>query len=58
MIVRCMTCQHLVVGAKDATVGCVCDPDAPTWLAIVNDERIIGGTYRYYIPMNESSSDT
>jgi hypothetical protein len=57
MMVRCMTCQHLVIGAPSRTVGCLCDPDASTWLAIDNDERIIGGTYRYYIPMTDASSE-
>lgn len=52
-----MTCQHIVIGTPRLTVGCVCDPDAPTWVAIENDERIIGGTYRYYIPLHASPDE-
>ena len=48
-----MTCQHIVIGNERLTVGCVCDPDAPTWVAIDRDQTIIGGTYRYYIPLHK-----
>lgn len=57
MIVRCMTCKHVVIGQPQATVGCVCDPDASTWLAVVDDHNVIGGTYRYYIPLTEAPND-
>lgn len=57
MILRCMTCQHIVVGNPKSVVGCVCDPDAATWVAIDRDERIIGGTYRYYIPLDEPPNE-
>ena len=57
MILRCMTCQHIVIGDERLTVGCVCDPDAPTWVAIDRDQTIIGGTYRYYIPLHKAPSE-
>lgn len=52
MIVRCMTCQHIVYGSSSRTVGCTCDPDAPTWVAIDNDERVIGGTYKQWLTID------
>ena len=57
MILRCMTCKSVLVGNPKSIVGCQCDPDAPTWVAIDRDERIIGGTYRYYIPLEELPND-
>jgi len=44
--VLCLTCDYIVIGAARRTVGCLCDPDAPTWVAIDDDARVIGGTYR------------
>jgi hypothetical protein len=57
MIVRCMTCKAVVVGKPGAIVGCLCDPDAPTWLAIENENQLLGGTYRYFIPLTEVPDD-
>ena len=54
MKVKCMTCQHVMEGQERRTVGCLCDPDAPTWLAVVNNKDIVGGTYKYFIPLAES----
>jgi hypothetical protein len=57
MIVRCMTCQHLIIGAPSRIVGCLCDPDASTWVAVADDQRIIGGTYKYFIPLSEAPNE-
>ena len=44
----CQHCMEIVVHDEKRTVGCQCDPDAPTWIAITPDCRIISGSYASY----------
>jgi hypothetical protein len=37
----CMKCKNLVRHNSRQLVGCHCDPDAPTWIAIEPDGRIL-----------------
>ena len=55
MMVRCMTCQHIIIGQTQRTIGCTCDPDAPTWVGIDNDQRIMGGTYSYWLRLDDDT---
>ena len=41
MVVRCMTCDHIINGDEKIVVGCLCDSDAPTWVGVDHDRRII-----------------
>jgi len=39
--VRCNACKAAVVHNKDYLTGCLCDSDAPTWVGIGKDGRLI-----------------
>lgn len=38
---RCNKCEAIVIRLPDRTAGCKCDPDAPTWVAIQTNGRLI-----------------
>lgn len=40
--VRCLKCDHVVIHDPRRIIGCVCDPDAPTWVYIELDGTIRG----------------
>jgi len=39
--VRCNTCKAAVVHSKDYLTSCLCDSDAPTWVGIGKDGRLV-----------------
>lgn len=44
MKIRCLNCNHVVEEDPRRTIGCLCDPDAPTWCAI-SDGRVMAGSH-------------
>lgn len=45
--IRCAACRHVVEQAE-RMASCVCDPDAPTWVAIQADGRIMSFSHGKY----------
>ena len=46
--VRCNKCQRLILRDEQLIHGCGCDPDAPTWIAIRPDGRLIAMSHANY----------
>lgn len=42
MKVKCLKCEAIVEHNRRQITGCVCDPDAPTWVYIELDGRVRG----------------
>ncbi len=42
--VRCLNCGHLVALDERRLTGCLCDPDAPTWIALTRDGALLKGS--------------
>lgn len=40
--VKCKKCEAVMVHDRRNIVGCLCDPDAPTWVYIGTDGRVRG----------------
>jgi len=45
MKIFCRNCKTFVIGDPTRTVGCSCDSDSPTWVAIIHDERVLKMSY-------------
>jgi hypothetical protein len=41
MKVKCLKCEGIVEYIKGRTAGCFCDPDAPTWIGIGPDKKLL-----------------
>jgi hypothetical protein len=41
MKLRCLNCDTVVEHCETKLVGCNCDPDSPTWIAITEDGRVL-----------------
>ena len=41
MRVRCLNCDHAFQSDPKRTTGCLCDSDAPTWLGVTSEGRLI-----------------
>jgi hypothetical protein len=41
MKIRCLNCQHSFQPDPKRTTGCLCDSDAPTWLGVTSEGRLI-----------------
>lgn len=48
MKLKCEHCYAVVEHDEKHTIGCQCDPDAPTWIAILPNGRLISGSYASY----------
>ena len=48
MKLRCEHCLAVVSPDEKRIIGCQCDPDAPTWIAITPEGRVISGSYGAY----------
>lgn len=44
----CLKCQHMVTHNPKRLEGCLCDPDAPTWIAITTDGRLLTMSHAKY----------
>jgi hypothetical protein len=44
----CHKCNALVSRDKTYVVGCLCDPDAPTWIALQPDGKLIAMSHADY----------
>ena len=48
MRLQCQHCYAIVKLDDQKLVGCLCDPDAPTWIAISPDGRIMSLSHASY----------
>lgn len=48
MKIRCNSCGHVFSNDERRTVGCLCDSDAPTWIGVSPDKRLILMSYANY----------
>jgi len=48
MTIRCNTCNYLFSPDPKRTVGCLCDSDAPTWIGVSPDGKVITMSYADY----------
>ena len=46
--IRCHKCERLVLRDLELINGCGCDPDAPTWIAIRPDGRLLTMSHANY----------
>jgi hypothetical protein len=44
----CNKCNTLVTHQPDKTIGCRCDPDAPTWIAYKPDGKLMAFSHANY----------
>ena len=44
----CHKCDALVISDKIYVKGCLCDPDAPTWVALQPDGKLIAMSHANY----------
>lgn len=45
--VMCSKCKTVITSSASHIVGCSCDPDAPTWIAL-NGDRLMAGSHAQY----------
>lgn len=50
----CLNCRHLVTHDETRLNGCQCDPDAPTWIAIQPDGRILKMSGAQYMSLEDN----
>ena len=48
MKIKCLNCQHSFEPDPKRTVGCLCDSDAPTWIGVASDGKLITMSYANY----------
>ncbi len=48
MKIRCLNCKHTFEPDPRRTVGCLCDSDAPTWVGVTSDGKLITMSYANY----------
>lgn len=46
--VKCLKCEGVVEHIKGRTTGCFCDSDAPTWIGIGPDKRLMSFSHAKY----------
>ena len=46
--IRCNKCGHTIQRDLDMIIGCLCDPDAPTWVAIRPDGQLLALSHANY----------
>ena len=56
--VECHRCKALITQVAPVVVGCLCDPDAPTWVHITPDGRVIGLSHAKYTTRNIDENTT
>lgn len=49
----CLRCNFLVTHDPKKLSGCICDPDAPTWVAIEPDGRILKMSGAEYMALSD-----
>ncbi len=52
--VQCQKCSFLIKSDGLTLVGCLCDPDSPTWLAIKPDGRLMAGSHAEWITIQDT----
>ncbi len=48
MRIRCLNCQHSFTPDPKRTTGCLCDSDAPTWIGVTSEGKMITMSYANY----------
>lgn len=48
MKVKCLNCNHSFESNPKRTVGCLCDSDAPTWIGVASNGKLITMSYAKY----------
>jgi hypothetical protein len=48
MQIKCLNCNHIFESNPKRTVGCLCDSDAPTWIGVASDDKLITMSYAQY----------
>jgi uncharacterized OB-fold protein len=48
MKVKCHSCGHIFLPEPRRTVGCLCDSDAPTWIGLTSEGKLITMSYANY----------
>jgi hypothetical protein len=46
MKVKCLNCNYSFSADPKRTVGCLCDSDAPTWLGLTPDNKLMDNELR------------
>jgi len=54
IMVKCLTCNAVVVHDKRNIAGCHCDPDAPAWVYIQPDGKVRGFSQAKWEEYNDS----
>lgn len=54
---KCLKCMSYVKHDIQRVTGCLCDPDAPTWIAITNDGRMMAGSHAKYQTAGDEHDD-
>jgi hypothetical protein len=49
----CLRCNFLVTHDPKKLSGCTCDPDAPTWVAIEPDGRVLKMSGAEYMALSD-----
>jgi uncharacterized OB-fold protein len=52
--VRCNNCKHVFQNDEKRTIGCYCDSDAPTWIAVAPNGRVLSMSYSNYDILEET----
>lgn len=53
MKVKCNSCGHLFSPEPRRTTGCLCDSDAPTWIGLTAEGKLITMSYANYETVEE-----
>jgi len=48
MKIECLTCNYEFEPDPKRTIGCLCDSDAPTWVGVASDGKIIKMSYSVF----------
>jgi hypothetical protein len=54
---KCLKCGSMIGHDPQRVTGCLCDPDAPTWIAITQDGRMMAGSHSEYRTASEVHDD-
>ena len=53
--IMCNKCSFVVTIPKTGVAGCGCDPDAPSWLGLMTDGRLLKMSCADYKVLEEKS---
>jgi len=53
MQIKCCSCGHIFSPEPKRVVGCLCDSDAPTWIGLTSEGKLITMSYANYETVEE-----